>query len=122
VLTGDLGYLDEDGYLFIVDRIKDLNIRGGENIACSEVESALYAHPGVAEASVFGLAPCALRRGAGGGLCGARGRHAVRAGPARLPRPAACPFKIPERMWQEHQPLPRLGTEKVDQTLAQGAL
>jgi long-chain acyl-CoA synthetase len=53
--TGDLGYLDPDGYLFIVDRKKDIIIRGGENIACLEVEQAIYAHPGVAEASVFGM-------------------------------------------------------------------
>jgi len=53
--TGDLGYLDPEGYLFIVDRKKDIIIRGGENISCIEVEDAIYAHPGVAEASVFGL-------------------------------------------------------------------
>ncbi|MCE3543816.1 fatty acid--CoA ligase family protein, partial [Escherichia coli] len=54
--TGDIGYLDEDGYLFIVDRAKDIVIRGGENISCQEVEAALYTHPAVAEAAVFGLA------------------------------------------------------------------
>ena len=54
-LTGDLGYTDEDGYLFIVDRKKEIIIRGGENISCIEVEQALYSHPDVAEASVFGL-------------------------------------------------------------------
>src|SRR3546814_4669535 len=43
--TGDLGYLDEDEYLFIVDRKKDIIIRGGENISCPEVEAAIYAHP-----------------------------------------------------------------------------
>ena len=53
--TGDLGYLDEDEYLFIVDRKKDIIIRGGENIACIEVEEAIYAHPDVAECSVFGV-------------------------------------------------------------------
>ena len=53
--TGDLGYLDEDNYLFIVDRKKDIIIRGGENISCIEVEEAIYAHPAVAECSVFGL-------------------------------------------------------------------
>ena len=52
--TGDIGYLDEDGYLFIVDRKKDIIIRGGENISAAEVEAALYACPDVAEAAVFG--------------------------------------------------------------------
>jgi hypothetical protein len=55
--TGDIGMLDEDGYLFIVDRKKDIIIRGGENISCVEVEAAIYAHEAVAEASVFGV-PC----------------------------------------------------------------
>ena len=53
--TGDLGRLDEDGYLFIVDRKKDIIIRGGENISCLEVEEAIYAHDAIAECSVFGL-------------------------------------------------------------------
>ena len=53
--TGDLGYIDADGYLFIVDRKKDIIIRGGENISCVEVEAAIYAHPDIAEASVFGI-------------------------------------------------------------------
>ena len=51
--TGDIGYLDDDGYLFIVDRKKDIIIRGGENISSQEVEAACYACPAVAEAAVF---------------------------------------------------------------------
>src|SRR5207253_10791182 len=53
--TGDVGYLDEDDYLFIVDRKKDIIIRGGENISAQEVEAAIYSHKGVSEASVFGI-------------------------------------------------------------------
>ncbi len=52
--TGDLGYVDSDGFLFLTDRKKDLIIRGGENISPREVEDVLSAHPGVAEAAVIG--------------------------------------------------------------------
>jgi acyl-CoA synthetase (AMP-forming)/AMP-acid ligase II len=50
--TGDIGVLDEDGYLTIVDRLKDMIVSGGENIASSEVERVLYEHPAVVEAAV----------------------------------------------------------------------
>jgi long-chain acyl-CoA synthetase len=53
--TGDLGYFDDDGFLFIVDRIKDLIIRGGYNVYPREVEEVIYAHPKVAEAAVIGI-------------------------------------------------------------------
>ena len=53
--TGDLGFCDEDGYYFIVDRIKDLIIRGGYNVYPREVEEFLYAHPAVAQAAVVGV-------------------------------------------------------------------
>ena len=53
--TGDVAYFDEDGFIFIVDRVKDLIIRGGENIGCGEVEAALLEHPMVMEASVYAI-------------------------------------------------------------------
>ncbi len=112
--TGDLGYLDEDGYLFIVDRKKDIIIRGGENIACAEVEAALYACDDVAEAAVFGI-PCArlgempvavVHVNAGSQLDEGRLRAFLEG------RIAA--FKVPERIVLSEQPLPRLGTGKID--------
>jgi len=54
--TGDVGYIDEDGYLFITDRIKDMIIKGGYNIYPSEIEGCLEEHPGVGEVSVIGIA------------------------------------------------------------------
>jgi long-chain acyl-CoA synthetase len=54
-LTGDLGYLDPDGYLYLVDRAKDMIVSGGENVYCTEVEDALYTHSAVLEATVFGI-------------------------------------------------------------------
>lgn len=55
IKTGDAGYLDEDGYLFIHDRVKDMIISGGENVYPAEVESAIYGHPDVLEVAVIGV-------------------------------------------------------------------
>ena len=55
VRTGDAGYLDEDGYLYIHDRVKDMIITGGENVYPAEVESAIYGHPDVMEVAVIGV-------------------------------------------------------------------
>ncbi|AOV07152.1 long-chain-fatty-acid--CoA ligase [Sporosarcina ureilytica] len=52
--TGDMGYMDEDGYFYVVDRAKDMIISGGENVYSVEVEQALYMHPAVLECAVFG--------------------------------------------------------------------
>jgi acyl-CoA synthetase (AMP-forming)/AMP-acid ligase II len=114
VRTGDVGYLDEDGYLFIVDRKKDIIIRGGENISSAEVEAALYACPDIAEASVFGTpderlgeVPIAvIHPRDGSGLDEARLR-------AFLVGKLAG-FKIPARMIFTDEPLPLLGTGKID--------
>ncbi len=53
--TGDLGFLDEEGFLFLVDRAKDIVIRAGENISCTEVENVVYAYPDTYECACFGL-------------------------------------------------------------------
>ena len=55
LLTGDAGYLDEDGYLYLVDRVKDMIVTGGENVYSVEVENALTNHPGVHMAAVIGV-------------------------------------------------------------------
>ena len=52
--SGDVGYLDDDGFLFICDRVKDMIITGGENVYPAEVEAVLYAHPAIAEVAVMG--------------------------------------------------------------------
>jgi len=58
--SGDIGHRDEDGYYFIVDRKKDMLIRGGYNVYPREIEEVLYAHPAVAEAAVVGVAHTSL--------------------------------------------------------------
>jgi len=112
--TGDIGYLDEDGYLFIVDRKKDIIIRGGENISSQEVEAACYACPAVAEAAVFaapderlGEVPVAILHLREGSDLDAGGLKAFLE--TRL-----AAFKIPARMIFSADPLPRLGTGKID--------
>ncbi|WEJ98679.1 MAG: class I adenylate-forming enzyme family protein [Candidatus Sphingomonas phytovorans] len=113
-LTGDIGYLDEDGYLFIVDRKKDIIIRGGENISCQEVEAAIYQNPAVAEAAVFGLPDERF-----GEVPGAVVKY--RDGEELTPEQLCAylyahiaAFKVPQRIWTSEEPLPRLGTEKID--------
>ncbi len=53
--SGDIGYLDEDGYLYITDRKKDIIIKGGENVMPTQIEEVIYSHPAVAEAAVIGI-------------------------------------------------------------------
>ncbi len=60
--TGDIGYADEDGFVYVVDRKKDMIIRGGENIFPAELEDVLYAHEAVAEAAVVGVPDRGVRR------------------------------------------------------------
>jgi long-chain acyl-CoA synthetase len=112
--TGDIGYLDADGYLFIVDRAKDIVIRGGENIACQEVEAALYAHPDVAEAAVFGL-PDDRFGEVPGAVVHLRGEPALdQATLQAFLADHIAAFKVPARIWVSTVALPRLGTEKID--------
>jgi fatty-acyl-CoA synthase len=55
IATGDVGYLDEDGYVYMYDRAKDMIITGGENVYPAEVESAIYGHPAILEVAVIGV-------------------------------------------------------------------
>jgi acyl-CoA synthetase (AMP-forming)/AMP-acid ligase II len=112
--SGDIGYLDQDGYLFIVDRKKEIIIRGGENISAAEVEAACYACPEVAEVSVFGVpderlgeVPLAVVRLQQDAAMTEAELRAFLEG--RLAK-----FKIPERFIFSGEPLPRLGTGKFD--------
>ena len=112
--TGDVGYLDEDGYLFIVDRKKDIIIRGGENISSQEVEAACYACPAVAEVAVFaspderlGEVPVAV-------LYLREDSDLDAAGLKAFLETRLAAYKIPERIIFSEDPLPRVGTGKID--------
>ena len=111
--TGDVAEIDEEGYVYIRDRLKDMVLRGGENIYSAEVERVVYLHPAVREAAAFGvpderlgeeLAVVVMRR-PGAGL----DAEAVRAHVAgRLAR-----FKVPRYVWLQDEPLPRLASGKI---------
>ena len=110
--TGDVAYIDDEGYLYIVDRIKDLVIRGGENIGCAEVEAGLLAHPKVREASVYAVPDDRLGEEVGATIFAdddidedeLRGfllEHIAR-------------FKIPRYLEISSEPLPRIASGKID--------
>jgi long-chain acyl-CoA synthetase len=112
--TGDIGYLDEDGYLFIVDRKKDIIIRGGENISCPEVEAAAYEHDSIVELSVFGIADDKYGEVPGIVYHTKDGVALTEEDLKAFLAPRLAPFKIPVHYWQAPEPLPRLGTQKID--------
>jgi long-chain acyl-CoA synthetase len=115
VQTGDLGYVDDDGYLYLVDRKKDMINRGGYNVYSIEVESALYEHADVAEAAVVGIPHEVL----GQDVC-AVVRLRDGAAPLELDALRAsladrlADYKLPRRLVVRESPLPRSGTHKVD--------
>ena len=110
--TGDLGYVDDDGYVYVVDRLKDVVIRGGENVYCVEVEAVLHEHPDVGAVAVVGVSErvmgervCAVvvpRAGAEVSLLDLREFVSAR----------LAAFKCPEALYVTDE-LPRTATEKV---------
>jgi long-chain acyl-CoA synthetase len=111
--TGDLGRLDDEGYLYVVDRLKDVIIRGGENIYAAEVEAALYEHPDITEAAIIGIpderygeevgAVVRVRDGADLSQDDIRAHVAGR----------LASFKVPTRVWITQEELPRNAAGKV---------
>ncbi|WP_310498563.1 class I adenylate-forming enzyme family protein [Sandarakinorhabdus sp.] len=112
--SGDLGLLDEDDYLFIVDRKKDIIIRGGENISCQEVESAIYAHPAVAEVSVFGLPDERLGEIVGAVVYPKAGAQLDPDALVDFLKSGMATYKIPAKVWIVAEQLPKLGSAKID--------
>jgi long-chain acyl-CoA synthetase len=111
--TGDLARMDEEGFLYIVDRAKDMIIRGGDNIYCIEVEDVLQAHPAVAEAALIGMPDAVL---------GEQGKAVVvlRAGHRTTPeelqhfcRQHLARYKVPKQVEMLDRPLPRNHAGKV---------
>ena len=117
--TGDVAYLDEEGYLYIVDRIKDLVIRGGENIGCAEVEAGLLEHPHVLEASVYAVPDDRLGEEVGATIY-CEGFDDVVALREFLGDVMAR-FKIPRYINFSSEPLPRIASGKINKRLMREA-
>jgi long-chain acyl-CoA synthetase len=111
--TGDIGRIDEEGFVYVQDRAKDMVLRAGENVYCAEVEAALYEHPDVYEAAVFGVPHERL---------GEEVAAAIVPKPGRTIEPDAlrgflaqhlAPFKIPTRIELKAEALPRNPAGKI---------
>ena len=112
--TGDLGMIDADGFVTIVDRKKNIIIRGGENIACLDVETALHRHPDVQEACVFALPDAHLGEIVGAAVQLRPGAHTTPQTLQAFLATHIAAFKIPAHIWQFDTPLPRGATDKLD--------
>ncbi|MBT8471166.1 MAG: acyl--CoA ligase [Marinicaulis sp.] len=112
--TGDLGKMDERGFLYIVDRIKELIIRGGENVSCLEVENRAYVHDCVAEAAAFSVPDDVLGERVGLVVRAKDGTEIEAAALREFMGAGLAGFKTPERIWISPAPLPRLATGKFD--------
>jgi long-chain acyl-CoA synthetase len=111
--TGDVGYLDDDGFLYIVDRIKEIIIRGGENISCIEVEAALYMHSAVEEVAVFSLPDERLGEIVGAAVVLRDGATLTEVELRESLVEHLAAFKIPTHMWFCAEKLPRIASGKL---------
>jgi len=112
--TGDVGIIDEAGFLTIVDRIKDMIIRGGENISCLEVEGALARHDDIIEAAVIGIPDERLGERVGAAILLKQGCSLDDDAITIFLKSHLASFKCPDHYWHLDAPLPRGGTGKVD--------
>ena len=110
--TGDVAFIDEDGFVFIVDRIKDMVLRGGENVYCSEVEAAIYELDGVAEVAVFGVPDDRLGEIVGAAIVLTAGVTMTEDALRDVLAVRLAKFKIPERVWFLNESLPRNASGK----------
>jgi steroid-24-oyl-CoA synthetase len=113
VCSGDIGHMDNEDFVFITDRAKDMVIRGGENIGCQEVEAVIHDHPAVSECAVFGVPHERLGETLAAVVMVKPGAtldaDAVRAHVgAHLAR-----FKVPEHIWIRSEQLPRIASGKI---------
>ncbi|WP_439100821.1 class I adenylate-forming enzyme family protein [Congregibacter sp.] len=111
--TGDVGYMDEEGFLFIVDRIKEIIIRGGENISCIEVEAGIYQHPAILEAAVYGVPDERLGEAVAASVVLRDGEALSAEELQSFLKEHIAGFKIPAHVRFHDESLPRIATGKI---------
>ncbi|WOJ98028.1 class I adenylate-forming enzyme family protein [Congregibacter brevis] len=111
--TGDVGYIDEEGFLFIVDRMKEIIIRGGENISCIEVEAGIYQHPAVSEAAVYGVPDERLGEAVAASVVLREGQSLSAEELQSFLKEHIAGFKIPAHVRFHEEALPRIATGKI---------
>jgi len=111
--SGDIARLDEEGFIYILDRAKDMLIRGGENIYCVEVEDALYSHPDVMDAAVIGIPHHVLGEEVGAIVQVVAGSQVTQEELQRHVGERLAAFKVPVRIDIRTDPLPRNPNGKI---------
>jgi len=111
--TGDLGRLDEEGFVYVTDRAKDMVLRGGENVYCAEVEAAIYEHPAVYEAAVFGVPHERLGEEVAAAVFVRPGETLTVEELQAHVRERLAPFKVPSRIAMVNEALPRNPAGKI---------
>jgi long-chain acyl-CoA synthetase len=114
--SGDLARVDEEGFVYIVDRAKDMLIRGGENVYCAEVEAAIYEHPAVADAAVIGVPHEVLGEEVGAVICLRPGASLAEDDLRSFLRERIAAFKVPAHVWFREGELPRNPGGKILKT------
>jgi len=111
--SGDIGRIDEEGFVFVEDRAKDMVLRAGENVYCAEVEAAIYDHPDVHEAAVFGVPHPRLGEEVACAVVPKRGRSLSADALVEHLRPHLAVFKIPTLIDVHTEALPRNASGKI---------
>ncbi len=111
--SGDLGRLDDEGFLYIEDRAKDMILRAGENVYCAEVEAAIYEHPAVYEAAVFGIPHERLGEEVAAVICLREGESLDAAALQEHVRERLAAFKVPTQISFTTEQLPRNPAGKI---------
>jgi long-chain acyl-CoA synthetase len=110
--TGDIAFMDEDGFIHLVDRAKDMVLRGGENVYCAEVESAIFAQDEVSECVVFGVEDERLGEEVAAAIYPKEGATIDVTKLRNTLKETMASYKIPRYIWLVDAPLPRNASGK----------